>query len=221
MNLFRRQLTAVKRAAQKGFTLIELAIVGLFLGLLAIFAVSQFSGSATDTTKANGLFEASIKIADNWALVAQSCGISNDITLTNMVTGVTGTTLPATAAANLDMILGVANANSAYTSCVNSSGIRPLTSVATGTAGAEVIQGYKVTAATNLTLFPGRNTMMLTFGSAAKYVPDTLVLPLYNKYSSATGASTASTVPATADTADSAIQFGATAARTLTLVKSL
>lgn len=224
MNLIRRNLRSAKLAVQKGFTLIELAIVGLFLGLLAIFAISQFSGSATDTTKANGMFEAATKIGDNWALVAQSCGISGDITLTNTVTGVTGATSAATAKANLDMILGTSNAHTSFTTCVNSSGVRPLNGVATGAAGLQTIQDYRVEAANSggpTGIFPGRNTLLLTFGSAAKYVPDTLILPLYNKYSSTAGASTATAIPAADDTTDKAVQFGATAARTLTLVKSL
>jgi Tfp pilus assembly protein PilE len=220
MNLIRRQLNAVRRTAQKGFTLIELAIVGLFLGLLAIFAISQFSGSATDATKANGIFEASTKIADNWALIAQSCGITNDITGWDLTTNASGTAATV-AKNNLDVLLGVTAASTNLTTCINSSGVRPLTGVATGSAGAETIQGYAVTASNDTALFAGRNTLKLTYGSAAKYVPDTLILPLYNKYSSVSGASTASTVPAAADATDKAIQFAASTARTLTIVKNL
>lgn len=217
MNSIRQRLKALRRSAQRGFTLIELAIVGLFLGLLAIFAITQFSGSATDTTKANGLFEATTKIADNWSLIAQTCGISNDITAIDLTTGAASATA---AANNLDVILGVTvPAPGAMQTCFNSSGVRPLNGVSTGTAGVETVQGYAVTAGTLSA--NGRNALKITYGNATKYLPDTLILPLFNKYSSVTNASSTTTLPAAADTSDKAIQFGASGARNLLLIKNL
>ena len=214
MKLVNRTLKQVRKSLQKGFTLIELAIVGLFLGLLAIFAITQFSGSATNATKANGLYEASTKIADNWALVVQSCGITSDITALDLTTNAAGASA---AAHNLDVLLGNATAHTNLTSCVTSSGIRPLNGVATGGAGAQKVQGYGLTAAN--TTSGGRNVVNLVFAS----VPETVILPLYNKYSSVSTAAAATALPAAADTSDPAVRFStATAgARTMTLVKVL
>lgn len=218
MNIIRRKLQAVRRSAQKGFTLIELAIVGIFLGLLAIFAITQFSGSATDTTKANGIFEATTKIADNWSLLAQSCGISSDITATDL-TVANGTPSATTAANNLDVLLGVSTVNGSFSGCYATSGVRPLVGVSTGGAGAETIQGYKVSAAN--TTIVGRNALALTFGDSSKYVPDSLILPLYNKYSSASGAASATSIPNAPSATDNVVRYTINTARQLTLVRAL
>lgn len=226
MNLIRRPLQAVRRSAQKGFTLIELAIVGLFLGLLAIFAISQFSGSATATTRANSIFEATTKIADNWAMVSQACGISSDITIASLASATGATTTSGTAAtatANLDVLLGVTPPGTYYQSCYNSAGIRPLNGVATGGAGGELIQKLPVTI--GLLQVNGKNAVGITYGaantSAAVTVTDDLILPLYNKYSSTVGASTVSAMPVTGESADNTIRFSVVANRTMTIVKSL
>ena len=216
MTLTKRALAAAKRAAQKGFTLIELAIVGLFLGLLAIFAISQFSGSATDTTRANAMFEASTKIADSWALLVQNCGIGNDITTTN-ISGTSASDPTGIAAANLDVLLGNATPGATYTACYASSGVRPLTGLSVGGAGAEQILAHAVVAGTQK--INDRTALALTF----KATPESQILPLYNKYASVSTAATAATVPTSAST-DNVIQFPAGAAgsaRDLTIVKVL
>lgn len=195
---------------QKGMTLIELAIVGLFLGLLALFGISQFSGSATDTTKAAGLYEASGKIADSWTLISQTCGTAIDIATSPI-------SATPTAAKNLSVILGTATPDTGYTSCFNQSGVRPLAGLTTGAAGAEAVYGYAVSAE-NVAASPKK----LAVSYAA--VPEELVLALYNKYSSAAGAKAASTLPATADTSDAQIQFaakGTGTTRVLTIVRPL
>lgn len=217
MNLIRRKLLAVRRSAQKGFTLIELAIVGIFLGLLAVFAITSFSGSATDTTRANGLFEASTKIADNWALVAQSCGIGTDITAVDLTGG--GATGADAAAANMNVLLGTTVLTGGNLSCFNSSGVRPLAGLAVaGSGGTQTIQGLPVVAS-NATV-AGRDALVLTFGAAGDYAPDSLIKPLYNKYNAA-GAAAQDDVPDAADTTDTVIRFGAKATRTLSIVKAL
>lgn len=217
MKAIRRNLSLARKAAQKGFTLIELAIVGLFLGLLAVFAISQFSGSATDTTRANGLSEAAQKVSDNWALVAQTCGLSSDVTSIALSTN-TSTTAAANAAANLSVLVGNTAPAAALTGCFNQSGVRPLGNLTTGAAGSEAIQGYGPVTLTSGTV-NGRTAMLVNIPG----VPETVVLSLYNKLSSVAGASTATTVPATADTTDPSIRFGTATGgkRTVTLVRSL
>ncbi len=212
MKLSLKNLKLARKAVQKGFTLIELAIVGLFLGLLAVFAITQFSGSATDTTRANGLYEASSKLGDNWALIAQQCSIPSDVTATAVSAGTASTT----AGKNLSLLVGNASAAASYTSCVSQSGVRPLTGLTTGGQGAESVQGYATTLAN--TTVGGRNAMAITFAN----VPDNVIIPLYNKYSSVSGASTA-TALGTSDTTDNQIQFGTATGgkRNLTIVRSL
>lgn len=216
MKLFRKNLKAVRTAAQKGFTLIELAIVGLFLGLLAVFAISQFSGSATDSTRASGLVEASQKVADNWSLVAQTCGADSNITTLNLATNA-ATTPAANAAGNLSMLLGNTAAHDSFKSCFNQSGVRPLTNLAVGAAGAESVYGYVMTVSN--VLVNSRNALAVSYAG----VPDSVTLALYNKMSSVANASTATAVPATADTTDAAIRFSTATGgkRTVTLVRVL
>lgn len=215
MKPFNRALKQSRKSVQKGFTLIELAIVGLFLGLLAVFAISQFSGSATDSTRANGLSESAQKIADNWALVSLACGVDSNVTTLNMVDN--NTTTPA--AKNLSMLVGNAAPNAtAFANCFNQSGVRPLNNLTQGAAGAESIYGYAVTLGN--TTVNGRNAMTVSFAN----VPENVFLSLYNKLSSVSGAASATSVPAaTVDTTDPAIRFTANASgrRTVTLVRAL
>lgn len=217
MNKLQRKLKALRRSLSKGFTLIELAIVGLFLGLLAVFAIAQFGGNATDTTRANGMFEAASKLADNWSTLAQQCGTPSDVTATSLSAG-TATT---TAQKNLSLLLGnaaPATTPTDYTACYNNSGIRPLSGMATGAQGAEAVQGLTVTL-TNVVV-NGRNAMGVQFAN----VPDNVVLPLINKYSSATGAATKNTIASTdTDSADNSIRYGTATGgkRTVTIIRPL
>lgn len=214
---FNRSISRLRSLTQKGFTLIELAIVGLFLGILAVFAITAFSGSATDVTKANGLFEASQKIGDNWALVSQSCGVPADIT----ATAVGGGTATTTAGKNLSMLVGTAGSATSYATCVGNSGIRPLTGLTTGGENAEAIQSFTVTLSSTTTA-SGRPAMAVNLAG----VPDSIVLPLYNKYSSVASAATvdaATFAGLAANSTDPTIRFGAATGgkRDLTIVRPL
>ena len=199
------------KRTQSGFTLIELALVGLFLSLLTIFVISQFSESATDNVKGKGLFEAANKITENWALLSMQCGTPIDIGVSPI-----GDATTPTAAENLTVILGGANPIAAYTACYGRSGIKPLFGLAQGAAGGESINGYAVTAAMD-----GTNPRRLVISFAG--VPDNVLLPIYNRYSSVAGAAAATTVPAAADTTDPQIRFSVAASgvRTVSIVKAL
>lgn len=198
-----------KRAKQqKGLTLIELAIVGLFLGLLALFAVNKFSSKVTVGTKSLGLYQAADQLAQAWGTATANCGISRDITASDF------TADTASAAGNLSALLGTGAVNSDYAACFSSSGIKTLNGLAAGPQGNEAVYGYRVSAST-----PAPDRIALTFTA----VPEELILPLFNKYSSATGAATATTLPAVADTTDSTIRFSAATngKRDLTIVRTL
>ncbi len=208
MKLLRKNLKATRKAVQKGFTLIELAVVGLFLGLLAVFAISQFSGAATDNTKATSMFESAQKLSDNWAILAQTCAVSSDVTATVVGSGA-GTT---NADKNLSLLLGTAAVSSTYQNCYNSAGIRPLTGMSTGAAGAEKINEVDV----DLVAVDSRN-----IGVLYKSVPKNVFEAMYLKYS---GSTTLPASTATA-TASSTVPFGYTAetsgARNVTFVRPL
>ena len=148
--------------------------------------------------------------------MAQTCGAATDISALNLTTG-TADAATVSAAGNLSLLLGNKSANTAFTSCFNQSGVRPLTNLSVGGAGAEPVYGYAVTVAN--TTVNSRNALAVTYAG----VPDSVTLALYNKMSSASGATTATAVPATADTTDSAIRFSAATGgkRTITLVRVL
>lgn len=142
MKAINRIVKNVRKAMKKGFTLIELAIVGLFLGLLAVFAISAFSGAATDNTRAVSLFEASTKVADNWALLTQQCGTTRNISSLSLANS--AATATTTAGKNLSMLLGNIGVDATYQTCYEAAGIRPLTGLASGAQGSEKISGYEM-----------------------------------------------------------------------------
>ena len=194
---------------QKGFTLVELAIVGIFLGLLAVFAISQFSGSATDVTRANALREAAAKIGDNWSVLANNCGTSNNVTAQDL-SGVGATP----AAGNLSMLVGNVQPAAAFQSCWNSSGIKPLSGLTVGGAGAESINGSLITLSA-----PTATSIGVQFAN----VPTNIALELFRKLSSQANAATAVQLPAVADNADPQLRFSAPAGgvTNVTIVRAL
>lgn len=194
---------------QKGMTLIELAIVGIFLGLLALFGISQFSGSATDTTKAAGLYEAAGKIADSFTLASQTCGTTTDVTASALAT-------TPSAAGTLSVLLGTALPADAQKACFGQSGVRPLAGLTKGAAGAETVYDFPVT-------ISNPDGDLKKIGVSLGGTPEVLALALYNKYSSVAGAKSATVLPATADTTDAQIRFSTASGgtRTVTIVRPL
>lgn len=194
---------------QKGMTLIELAIVGIFLGLLALFGISQFSGSATDTTKAAGLYEAAGKIADSFTLASQTCGTTTDVTASTLAS-------TPSAAATLSVLLGTATPAPAQAACFGQSGVRPLAGLTKGAAGAETVYELPVTISN-----PGNDLKKIAVTLTG--VPEVLALALFNKYSSVANAKSATALPAEADTTDAQIRFSTATGgtRTVTIVRPL
>lgn len=212
MNKFMKKNHKAMKKLQKGFTLIELAIVGIFLGLLAVFAISQFGGNATDVTRANAIREAATKIGDNWSILSQNCNVGNNVTALNLTTNAADAQA---ASANLSVLLGTAQVNNAFNACYAAAGIRPLTGMSVGAAGAETIEGLPVTLSS-----PTATTIGITFTN----VPDNIATRLFNRLSSANGAPNAVTLPAAADNADAQFRFAAGAAgtpRTITILRAL
>lgn len=183
-----------KKRLQRGLTLIELSIIGLFLGILAIFTIIQFSGSASDSTKSSALYEISSNLADNWALLNMTCNTTLDASA-NPIAGGTASNVR-----SLGLLLGALSPASAYQSCYSASGVKGLAGLAQG----DVTNGFSAQGYALGIAVTGK-VMTVTFTG----VPDNLILPLYNKYSSVAGAKSAGSLPATADVSDAAIQFTA------------
>lgn len=186
---------------ERGFTLIELAIVAVFLGILATFAISQFSGAATDSARARSLYDAAAKLSSNWSMATTACGVSTNLALSPL-------TVTPTAAKNLSMLLGTVPANPAYASCIINSGAKPLAGLTTGPAGAERLFTYPVSAVST-----SSRTLEISFAN----VPESVVLSAYQKYNSDPGAPTAASVPAAADTSDPLMEYSAPSGGTRTI----
>lgn len=204
----------LKKYKQQGFTLVELAVVGIFLGLLAVFAISAFNGSATSSTRAKALAEASSKVSANWGLVIQYCRIPSDIS----ATAVSSLSLGNVSRANLSYLLGSdSSLNTNYISCINQAGIRQLLGVSTGAAGSEKVQEYPIGSVATLNI-AGRSYLAITYSN----VPDNVVLSAYNQLSSASGASTATALPVS-DSADQQLRFSTVTAgvRSLTFINPI
>lgn len=188
---------------QKGFTLIELVIVVMVLGILAVVVAKQFGSGVSDGARAQALYESANKLTQNWSLLAQSAGTS---------TTIVGSPIPIAAGTSgnvLDLLIqgGSATTMSAtYLPAWATAGISSLSDIAQGTAGSYTIVGYGVT-------LGGGGTTPLTVAFAG--VPDTLTLQLVQKYGSKIATLAAS------DTTNSVIQYStATAgARTVTILK--
>ena len=189
---------------QKGFTLVELAIVGIFLGLLAVFAISQFTGSATDVTRANSIREAAAKIGDNWSVLATTCGTATNVTAQDL----SGVGADA-AAGNLSLLVGNAQPAAAFQACWAASGLKPLSGLTIGAAGAEALEGNMT-----VTLIAPNAT---SIGVQVANVPTNLALQLYRRLSSQANARLAQDLPAAADQADPQFRFTAPAGGTTTV----
>ena len=187
-----------KQSAKKGFTLIELAIVGIFLGLLALFAIAMFGSNATTATKAKGLYEAATKTADNWAVLSQSCGLTSNVKETDLTGG-----NDTTGANNLSLLLGTSAkpVAKAYEACYAASGIRPLSGTSKGAPGEETVYEFPMTVSAS----SASGSMGISYANVAPEV----ALAMYQAYSSAPKASIATTMPPTADDTDPQLRFSA------------
>lgn len=203
--------TKLKRVAarrSKGFTLIELAIIGLFLGLLAVFAISQFGSTATDNTKGSAMMEAAQKMSDNWAILAQTCGVSTQVGTALVGSGAATTT----AGKNMSLLLGTAPVAAAYADCYKQAGVRPLLGASSGAAGAETINGLSPELATDAT-----GTYMYV---RYKQVPANLFTALNSKYGSGAAVAATATV-AEGGNVSFAYTAEASGTRTVTFVRPL
>lgn len=118
---------------QRGFTLVELAVVGLFLGVLVVYAVSRFNNNGITTQKASAIIDSTKKITDAWSLLYQQCAVSPDITLSLLA----NVSTPSIARANQSAIVGTTGFSTSLGVCVSASGVKVLAALAQGSQGQE------------------------------------------------------------------------------------
>ncbi|MGC0153573.1 type II secretion system protein [Chromobacterium vaccinii] len=198
----------IKAAAQAGFTLIELLVVIVILGILvAIYAPKIFS--STDPAKATSIYTAADRLAINWRMITESCGVSK-------VVGTSPITTTANAANHLQLLVDGNNVAAAYTACYARSGVELARAQIKGTAPNYNIDGYPLSIS-GVTDSAG-NARVATL---IQGVPDEKVLLLVNKYSSQANANTkVSFTAGESDSTDPVIRYTAgTGSRDVTIIR--
>lgn len=184
---------------QGGFTLLELVVVVLIIGILALVVGPKFGGNVTSSAKGVALYEAANKLTQNWSVLATNAGTSTIIASSPL--------LAASKTAEDVLIGGSANVATAYQSAWTTSGLIPLTDLAQGASGAYKIAGYPFT----LTGGGNGNTLNVTYTG----VPDEIVQQVVAKYGSQV------TTLAASDTTHPTVRYGTVTAgaRSLTILK--
>jgi len=188
------------RTNSRGFTLIELIIVVVVLGIVAAVLIRAMTGS-TDGAKAQAISEVTEKAVSSWQLLNQVCGTNS---------AYSGNPLPATGKTVSDVIFGgSANVADAYKVCYASSTVKALTEAGQpgSASGKYNVQGFEVSFTDG-----GTSPSKVSFAS----VPDPIVLAVARKYTPGLATLAAS------DATSSVVQYsvaGADNTRTLTLIK--
>lgn len=171
-------------AAAKGFTLVELLIVVLIIGVLLTIYIMSTSGS-TGGARALALVKASDDMASSVSRLASTCGLS---------TTVAANPLPDTGKSLLDVVLvGESELAPTYKKCWKQASARALMDVAQKDGANYLVQGYQLTLAGG-----GTNPFQFTYAN----VPDEEVLLAAQRYSPSL------TVLAASDAASPKIRYG-------------
>jgi prepilin-type N-terminal cleavage/methylation domain-containing protein len=187
-------MRSLKKTAQKGFTVIELIIVVILLGVLIVIVAGQFTQGTTDSSRAFALYESAKKLGSNWSLLNQSCGTSTQLIGTGP--SATGAVVATTSTA-LKVLFegGTSQVKPEYAACYTQSNIKPLSAIGQRDAtGAWKVQGFAVEMAGG-----GNGTLQVIY----RNVPDAVIQPLVTRYGSGQPSLAAS------DTSDPNIQYSA------------
>lgn len=190
---------------QQGMTLIELIIVVVVVGMLAIVGARSFSNAnISDSSKAQALFEGCSKLSQSLVLLANEAGVGSQVSGSALPLG-TGNYTTA-----LDVLYsGTPAMATAYTSAWTRAGLSQLTDVIKGSNGSYTMAGFALT-------FDGGGT---TAHTCQMSLPDSLAGALVQKYGSGTAPATASAT----DTTNATIQYTAATSgnRTVTILRPL
>lgn len=188
-----------KIANQKGFTLIELAVVVAVLGILLAMLAPSILGSK-DSSNANLLLKTAQDGANSWTLVAQSCGTTTDVV--NSPVPAT----PGAAGAAAVIFGGSANVAAAYQNCYNQAHVRAMADVGQSSGSGYKVGGYTLA-------LSGGGTVPMEFQYAG--LPDALVLMMAQKYTPSLSTLAAS------DSTSPVVQYSAAASgvRTVTVLR--
>lgn len=184
----------------KGFTLIELVVVVVILGILASVVLPALKGS-TIGAKAVGLVRGADSANQVWTMLNQTCNVNG---------AVASNPLPNSGASRTvsDVIFGGRSmVAAAYQSCYDQSKVKALSEISQlVSAGVYSIQGFTVS-------FSGGGSAPLQVSYAS--VPDDLVLEMVQKYQPTLTALAAS------DNSNPTIQYGTATSglRTVTIFK--
>ncbi len=159
MKSFMTKFAKARKAAQRGFTLIELVVVVAVIGVLIAIVAPNITGSR-DGANAQLMVRSANSIAQNWQMINQQCGTNSAVT-GNPIGDIE------------NIIFGGTGINATYQPCYTQSRVLPLTEVSLGSASNYTIANYPVTLA-------GGGTAPLTVTYAN--VPDTLVLSIVQRY---------------------------------------
>lgn len=168
-------MQSLKKAAQQGFTVIELIIVVILLGVLIVIVAGQFTQGTTDTSRAFALYESAKKLGSNWSLLNQACGTSTQLTGTGATA--TGAVVANTSNA-LELLLNgdTTKVKPEHAACYTQSSIKPLSAIAQkDSAGVWKVQGFAVELAGG-----GNGVLQVVY----RNVPDAVIQPLVTKYGS-------------------------------------
>ena len=192
-------MSKIKYNLQRGFTLIEMIIVVVVIGIL-ISVFLPLIKDAVSPSKSVALLRAAEQIHQTFQLISRQCGTSTTVTSTPLAPN------PKTIS---DVIFGgSANVAAAYTSCYAQSQAKALTEIGqpSSTAGVYNVQGYAVSLAGG-----GPNPVAVSFAS----VENEIVFSMARKYTPSL------TALATSDALSPVIQYGSetSGARTVTVIK--
>lgn len=150
--MIKQKMDRIRKKARKqeGFTLAELVIVVVIIGILGTIVASQFRGSVSNSARAQALYSVAQKLTQNWGVFTQSSGLPTATTDSNPVIKSNNSAM--------DVLFdGADYLESDYQDDYNRCGLKPLADVVTvetqpsagSTSGAYEVEGYDISVAVN------------------------------------------------------------------------
>jgi len=128
---------------EKGFTLIELVIVVVIIGVLATIMFKVFGGGVSDTAKAQALYSTTQKLNQSWMILNMNSGTSSQLNTANVHPLVNNAALLGGKGALEILAQGVNAVAATYQSTYINSAIVPINFL-TGSNGVYSVYGYNL-----------------------------------------------------------------------------